>query len=148
MIWKIPEMIAVLSQYFELAAGDVVMTGTPSGVGPVQRGDVLARPCGGAWSDLHLAGGLIRARRTGRRQPAGCIASAQAAASVPISQQGAALTHHRAGGRMADCAPHRALHGPAAGPQGRRRLKLSPAPGGVDCAHGGGDGDFAFGLCR
>lgn len=41
MIWKVPEMISYLSEYFELAAGDVIMTGTPSGVGPVKRGDVM-----------------------------------------------------------------------------------------------------------
>ena len=41
MIWKVPEMIAYLSDYFELGAGDVIMSGTPSGVGPVARGDVL-----------------------------------------------------------------------------------------------------------
>ncbi|MEM8632216.1 MAG: fumarylacetoacetate hydrolase family protein [Pseudomonadota bacterium] len=41
MIWKVPEMISYLSAYFELAAGDVILSGTPSGVGPVQRGDVL-----------------------------------------------------------------------------------------------------------
>lgn len=41
MIWKIPEMISYLSDYFELAAGDVIQTGTPAGVGPVQRGDVM-----------------------------------------------------------------------------------------------------------
>jgi len=41
MIWKVPEMTAYLSEYFELAAGDVILTGTPSGVGPVDRGDVL-----------------------------------------------------------------------------------------------------------
>ena len=35
MIWKVPEMIAYLSGYFELAAGDVIFSGTPSGVGPV-----------------------------------------------------------------------------------------------------------------
>ncbi|WP_374375324.1 fumarylacetoacetate hydrolase family protein [Dongia sp.] len=39
MIWKVPEMIAYLSEYFELAAGDVIFSGTPSGVGPVSRGD-------------------------------------------------------------------------------------------------------------
>ncbi len=39
MIWKVPEMIAYLSEYFELAAGDVILSGTPSGVGAVQRGD-------------------------------------------------------------------------------------------------------------
>ncbi len=42
MIWKTPEIIACLSRYFTLAAGDLIMTGTPSGVGPVARGDVLA----------------------------------------------------------------------------------------------------------
>ncbi|KZM49627.1 fumarylacetoacetate hydrolase family protein [Labrenzia sp. OB1] len=41
MIWKVPEMISYLSNYFELAAGDVILTGTPAGVGPVERGDVL-----------------------------------------------------------------------------------------------------------
>ncbi len=41
MIWKVPEMIAYLSEYFELAAGDVIFSGTPSGVGPVSRGDRL-----------------------------------------------------------------------------------------------------------
>ncbi|MFD0980604.1 fumarylacetoacetate hydrolase family protein [Tropicimonas aquimaris] len=39
MIWKVPEMISYLSEYFELAAGDVILSGTPSGVGPVVRGD-------------------------------------------------------------------------------------------------------------
>ena len=41
MIWKVPEMIAYLSDYFELAPGDVIMSGTPSGVGPVVRGDTM-----------------------------------------------------------------------------------------------------------
>ena len=41
MIWKVPEMISYLSDYFELAAGDVILSGTPSGVGPVERGDLL-----------------------------------------------------------------------------------------------------------
>ena len=41
MIWKVPEMIAYLSEYFEIGAGDLVMSGTPAGVGPVVRGDVM-----------------------------------------------------------------------------------------------------------
>ena len=41
MIWKVPEMISYLSEYFELAAGDVIMSGTPSGVGPVVKGDKM-----------------------------------------------------------------------------------------------------------
>jgi fumarylpyruvate hydrolase len=41
MIWKVPEMISYLSEYFELAAGDVILSGTPSGVGPVSVGDSM-----------------------------------------------------------------------------------------------------------
>lgn len=41
MIWKVPEMISYLSDYFELAGGDVILSGTPSGVGTVVRGDVM-----------------------------------------------------------------------------------------------------------
>jgi len=41
MIWKVPEMISYLSEYFELAPGDVIMSGTPAGVAAVERGDVM-----------------------------------------------------------------------------------------------------------
>ena len=41
MIWTIPEMIAYLSRLFELKAGDIILTGTPAGVGAVKKGDVL-----------------------------------------------------------------------------------------------------------
>jgi fumarylpyruvate hydrolase len=41
MIWKVPEMISYLSDYFELKAGDIIMTGTPSGVAAVVAGDTL-----------------------------------------------------------------------------------------------------------
>ena len=41
MIWKTAEQVAILSRYFELQPGDVIFTGTPSGVGPVKKGDVL-----------------------------------------------------------------------------------------------------------
>jgi len=40
MIWNVPEIIAELSTLFELAAGDLIFTGTPAGVGPLVRGDV------------------------------------------------------------------------------------------------------------
>jgi fumarylpyruvate hydrolase len=39
MIWKVPEMISNLSELFVLRAGDIILTGTPAGVGPVQPGD-------------------------------------------------------------------------------------------------------------
>ena len=41
MLWKIPEVIANLSTFVRLEAGDLIYTGTPAGVGPLQRGDVL-----------------------------------------------------------------------------------------------------------
>ncbi|WP_171102354.1 fumarylacetoacetate hydrolase family protein [Ruegeria sp. HKCCD7255] len=41
MIWKVPEMISYLSDYFELGAGDVILSGTPAGVGPVAKGDKM-----------------------------------------------------------------------------------------------------------
>jgi len=41
MSWKVAEVIANLSQYLELAPGDLIFTGTPAGVSTVQRGDVL-----------------------------------------------------------------------------------------------------------
>ena len=41
LIWTVPETIAYLSGLFTLAAGDLVMTGTPAGVGAVRRGDVM-----------------------------------------------------------------------------------------------------------
>ncbi|URQ74668.1 MAG: fumarylacetoacetate hydrolase family protein [Candidatus Ochrobactrum gambitense] len=41
MIWKVAETISYLSSLFELQPGDLIFTGTPAGVGPVQRGDRL-----------------------------------------------------------------------------------------------------------
>ena len=41
MIWNVPETIAYLSNLITLRAGDVIMSGTPAGVGPVKAGDKL-----------------------------------------------------------------------------------------------------------
>ena len=41
MIWKVPEMISYPSQYLELASGDIIQSGTPAGVGPIAKGDVM-----------------------------------------------------------------------------------------------------------
>src|SRR5690606_19485798 len=41
LIWSIPELIAELSTYYRLKPGDLIFTGTPSGVAAVQPGDVL-----------------------------------------------------------------------------------------------------------
>ncbi len=41
LIWSVSESIAYLSGLFTLAPGDLLFTGTPAGVGAVQRGDVI-----------------------------------------------------------------------------------------------------------
>jgi len=41
MIWNVPETIAYLSNLITLRPGDVIMSGTPAGVGPVKAGDKL-----------------------------------------------------------------------------------------------------------
>ena len=42
MLWQVPAIVANLSTLVRLEAGDLIYTGTPSGVGPLQRGDRLA----------------------------------------------------------------------------------------------------------
>jgi fumarylpyruvate hydrolase len=41
MIWNVPQIIAELSRLFVLRPGDLILTGTPAGVGPVVPGDVM-----------------------------------------------------------------------------------------------------------
>jgi len=41
MIWSVPEVIAQLSKQVTLAAGDLIYTGTPAGVGPIVPGDLI-----------------------------------------------------------------------------------------------------------
>jgi fumarylpyruvate hydrolase len=41
MIWSVAETIAYLSRLVRLAPGDLIFTGTPEGVGPVARGDLM-----------------------------------------------------------------------------------------------------------
>lgn len=42
MVHSVPEVIADLSRFYHLGAGDVILTGTPAGVGPVEPGDHLS----------------------------------------------------------------------------------------------------------
>lgn len=41
LIWSVPEIIAHLSTLYTLSPGDVIMTGTPAGVGAIEPGDLL-----------------------------------------------------------------------------------------------------------
>jgi 2-keto-4-pentenoate hydratase/2-oxohepta-3-ene-1,7-dioic acid hydratase in catechol pathway len=41
MLWKIDELISYVSQFFTLKKGDILFSGTPSGVGKVEAGDLL-----------------------------------------------------------------------------------------------------------
>ena len=41
LIWKLDEIIMDLSKFYHLRPGDLIMTGTPAGVGPVQPGDKI-----------------------------------------------------------------------------------------------------------
>jgi 2-keto-4-pentenoate hydratase/2-oxohepta-3-ene-1,7-dioic acid hydratase in catechol pathway len=41
MVYSIPALIAFLSRHFRLEAGDVIATGTPSGIGPLAPGDIV-----------------------------------------------------------------------------------------------------------
>lgn len=47
MIWKVDEIIAELSTYYTLQAGDIIFTGTPAGVGAVNRGDLVVASIAG-----------------------------------------------------------------------------------------------------
>ena len=42
MLWNIDAIISYVSQFFTLKIGDIIFTGTPSGVGPVQANDILS----------------------------------------------------------------------------------------------------------
>ncbi len=41
MIFPIPVLIEYVTKYFTLNPGDIILTGTPEGVGPVKSGDVI-----------------------------------------------------------------------------------------------------------
>lgn len=41
LLWPVPELVAMLSRWVMLMPGDLIYTGTPSGVGPLQAGDVI-----------------------------------------------------------------------------------------------------------
>ena len=54
LIWDVPHTLSYLSQYYDLMPGDLIMTGTPAGVGPVVVGDTLHGHVDGL-SDLKIS---------------------------------------------------------------------------------------------
>lgn len=58
MVWSCGEIVAHLSHYYHLGAGDMILTGTPAGVGPVRAGDTISGGIDGlAGVSLTLAAG-------------------------------------------------------------------------------------------
>ena len=41
LLFKIPELLENISKFFTMEPGDIVATGTPSGIGPIQPGDLI-----------------------------------------------------------------------------------------------------------
>ncbi len=58
MLWNTKEIIARLSQQHRLMPGDIIMTGTPAGVGAVQTGDKITLTCDGLEALSISIGGL------------------------------------------------------------------------------------------
>lgn len=56
MIWPLDALIAKLSTYYHLQTGDIIFTGTPAGVGPVEVGDTLVGRVEGL-SPVHISFG-------------------------------------------------------------------------------------------
>ncbi|GGC65128.1 fumarylacetoacetate hydrolase family protein [Chelatococcus reniformis] len=53
LIWSVPEIIAILSRSMALRPGDLIMTGTPAGVGPLVAGDAVTGGVAGL-SDIDI----------------------------------------------------------------------------------------------
>ena len=47
MIWSPAQVLAEISTYWELKPGDLVFTGSPSGVAKIEKGDVVRAGCNG-----------------------------------------------------------------------------------------------------
>jgi len=56
MVWSVDEIVSHLSQYYHLRPGDLIMTGTPAGVGPVLAGDAITAGIDGLGSITHRLG--------------------------------------------------------------------------------------------
>jgi 2-keto-4-pentenoate hydratase/2-oxohepta-3-ene-1,7-dioic acid hydratase in catechol pathway len=41
LLFKVPQLISFASKYMTLLPGDLIATGTPAGIGPLKKGDVI-----------------------------------------------------------------------------------------------------------
>src|SRR4029077_7523252 len=62
MVWNVPEIIAQLSSQYELCSGDIILAGTPAGVGPLEPGDVVECSIEGLGTFSIRIGPKLRAR--------------------------------------------------------------------------------------
>ena len=54
LIWPVPDVISIASRSMELRPGDLIMTGTPEGVGKIERGQVVTGGIDGL-GDIEIA---------------------------------------------------------------------------------------------
>ena len=47
LLWPVAEIVASASRLYRLAKGDLILTGTPEGVGPIRPGDTVTVSIGG-----------------------------------------------------------------------------------------------------
>jgi 2-keto-4-pentenoate hydratase/2-oxohepta-3-ene-1,7-dioic acid hydratase in catechol pathway len=64
MIFRIPSIVSFLSRYFTLLPGDIVLTGTPSGVGVFRNPSVYMKDGDEVVVEIERVGRLVNACRT------------------------------------------------------------------------------------
>ena len=97
LIWNVPEIIWQLSQQVKLAAGDIIMTGTPAGVSQLQPGDKIECGVDGVGIDLTRRDLQIASRKKERPWEVGKSFdySAPCSALQPASKIGRASCRER-----------------------------------------------------
>ncbi len=60
LIWDVPDVIAYVSRFYNLAPGDLIYTGTPAGVGPVVDGDEIVVTIAGLSDCVVTIGALAK----------------------------------------------------------------------------------------
>ncbi|WP_159912663.1 fumarylacetoacetate hydrolase family protein [Pantoea sp. 18069] len=69
LLWSVPELVAMLSRSVTLLPGDLILTGTPAGVGPLSPGDVVTGGVAGIGQFSMTVGSPADRGATGIHQP-------------------------------------------------------------------------------